>query len=225
MGHRRGLEIYQFLGPALLTPASLWLWWRESGGHWPLTLLAWGVPIAWAYLVPAVGTNLLKVWEFDVRLRWGRFRPHHGFVLGSASSILAALVHAAPAGNLLEALRYTLVLACVLGWINLLYDVKALECGLLRVYNQPWAEGKGPEAVAMDYAPWFFGGFGAAYGLSLGLLEWLWPDLPAHQLGTAFACALGFTILVPVMGYITRSRRLHGHWGTRPVLAKELNES
>ena len=54
----------------------------------------------------------------------------------------------------------------------MLYEVKALRSGLLKVYNQPWADGLGEEAIAFDYAPWFFGGFGAAYGLAIGILEY-----------------------------------------------------
>ena len=82
----RLLRIYQYLAPAVLTPLSFALWWGEYG-KLPQVLVAWGLPILWAYLVPAVGTNVLKVWEFDVRWKLGRFRPHHGFVFGSATAL------------------------------------------------------------------------------------------------------------------------------------------
>ena len=211
---RRSLEIYPLLGPLLLTPLALWLWWREFQGAWPPTLTAVGIPILWAYLVPAVGTNLLQVWEFDVRFRLGRFRPQHGFVFGSATAVLTWLVHLQPAADAVGALRFGLVLACVLGWVNLLYDIKALQAGILRVYNQPWAEGQGAQAVAMDYAPWFFGGFGASYGLALGLLEW---QAPTRHWVPIFLGILTTTIVFPVAGYMLQSKRNHGHWGLRPI--------
>lgn len=204
----RFLHLYQYLAPLLLGPLSLWLWWRFYQGQWGPVALAWGLPCCWAYLVPAVGTNFLGMWEFDVRFRLGRFRPHHGFVFGSATATLAWLVHPiGPAGP-----AYALVLAGVLGWINLLYDVEALKSGLLKVYNQPWSEGRGPEAVAMDYAPWFFGGFGAVYGLILSWLEWQRPEVDIK----GFLGALALTILVPCGGYMLQSRRRHGHWGVHP---------
>jgi len=215
---KRLLSIYQYLAPVVLAPLTFWLWWHAYPGQPRLVVLAWGLPVLWAYIVPGIGTNVLKVWEFDVRLRLGRFRPHHGFVFGSATSMIAWLVHDVPARELGDVLRLGFVLASVLGFWNLLYDIKALESGLLRVYNQPWADGCGEAAVAMDYAPWFFAGFGAVYGLAIGLAElhagWLdsWPRmLGALMLALALACAL------PTLGFMWQSRRRHGHPGTRPV--------
>lgn len=219
---KRLLSLYQYLAPALLAPLSFWLWQREYDGDPARVALAWGLPVLWAYIVPGVGTNVLKVWEFDVRLRLGRFRPHHGFVFGSATAMLAWLVHPGPARDTAEALRYAFVLASVLGFWNLLYEVKALESGLLRVYNQPWADGQPEAAVALDYAPWFFAGFGAVHGLAIGLAELHadalqgWPrTLLVLAAALLAACAL------PALGYMRQSLRRHGHAGTRPVARRQ----
>jgi hypothetical protein len=213
------LRIYQYVAPALLAPLSFYLWWVEYG-NLPQVLMAWLIPVLWAYIVPAVGTNVCKVWELDVRWRLGRFRPHHGFVFGSATAMLAWLVHQDCARNSADVARFALILCSVLGFWNLLYDVKALRIGLLKVYNQPWADGRGEEAIALDYAPWFFGGFGAAYGAVLGGFEYL-----LHTQGRvgAAASALWLTagllvcIALPVGGFIRHSLRAHGHAGTWPV--------
>jgi hypothetical protein len=106
----------------------------------------------------------------------------------------------------------------VLGFWNLLYDVKALEAGLLRVYNQPWADGQSEPAVALDYAPWFFAGFGGVYGLAIGVAELHVASLAAWPSTLAFLLlSLTLACAVPVLGYMHRSRRRHGHFGTRPV--------
>ena len=55
--------------PAVLTPLGAWLWWRHYDGHAALAAIALLVPIAHAYIVPGIGTNVLRVWEFDTRLR------------------------------------------------------------------------------------------------------------------------------------------------------------
>jgi hypothetical protein len=86
---RRAFEAYQYVAPALLTPLAAWLWWRHYDGDVALAAIALLVPITYAYIVPGIGTNLLRVWEFDTRLRLGRFRPHHGFVFGTATAMLA----------------------------------------------------------------------------------------------------------------------------------------
>lgn len=217
--NRQAFEIYQYVAPALLTPFSFWLWWQTYDGNLWLTLTAWLIPIVYAYVVPGVGTNVLKVWEFDTRFRLGRFRPHHGFVFGSATATIAWLCHGSLAANWFDVFKMSFVFASVLGFWNVLYDVSALKSGILRVYNQPWADGKGAEAVAMDYAPWFFAGFGAVYGAGLGYSEWLAThgDLNGVMFAWLFPTVLVFVIAFPVWGYRRRSFKKHGHSGCRPV--------
>ena len=216
---KRVLEWYQYVAPAVLAPLSFWLWWRHYDGDIWLVLMAWLLPVVYAYIVPGVGTNVLKVWEFDTRFRLGRFRPHHGFVFGSATAALAWLVHRAPVVDVLDLVQLSVVLASVLGFWNLLYDVKALEAKHLHVYNQPWADHRGPEAVAMDYAPWFFAGFGAVYGAGIGSAEMLATSggFGAMNFAWLFPAVLLVAIEFPVWGYRRRSFRLHGHSGCRPV--------
>ena len=200
---RKALSIYQYAAPALLAPLSLWLWFREYR-DWRLALAAWLLPIVWAYVVPAVGTNVLQVWEFDVRLKLGRFRPHHGFVFGSATATIAWALHGFPWP----------LLALVLFAINYAYDVVALRSGILHVYNQPWAEGRGATSIAADYAPWFFGGFGAIYALGVGVME---------RFGTEwFFAVLAASLVLPTAVYALASKVRHGHWGIRRIANTEL---
>jgi hypothetical protein len=210
------------VAPAILAPLSFWLWWRTYDANLQLTLIAWLMPIIYAYVVPGIGTNVLKVWEFDTRIRVGRFRPHHGFVFGSATAMLAWICHPHPAASIADVVTGSLVLASVLGFWNILYDVHAIRAGILRVYNQPWADGKGPEAVAMDYAPWFFAGFGAVYGAGLGVGELLAKrgQLTGTVFAACFVSLLSAAIAVPLLGYRRRSFRVHGHSGCRPVMRR-----
>lgn len=218
---KRTLSAYQYIAPAILTPASFLLWRRTYGGDLRLVAAAWLVPILWSYIVPGVGTNLLRVWEFNTRLRLGRFRPHHGFVFGSATAMIGWLVHV-PSHGLPEIARGALIMCSVLAFWNLLYDVKALQAGILNVYNQPWAQGLTAEAIAMDYAPWFFGGFGAAYGAGIGGMEWLESRglLSTGTYALALTGMLGLSLVLPVAGFVASSRWRHGHSGIRPVQRK-----
>jgi hypothetical protein len=215
---KRLLTLYQYAAPAVLAPIAFLLWRREYGGDLRLVAAAWLTPIIWAYVVPGIGTNVLKVWEFNTRLKLGRFRPHHGFVFGSATATLAWFVHA-PVHRVFDVFRLSFVLCSVLAFWNLLYDVKALEAKILIVRNQPWADGKEASAIAMDYAPWFFGGFGAVYGVGIGSMEWLKTlgALSDTVFAGAFALMLLLCLTLPVAGYVVQSRRRHGHSGTRPI--------
>jgi fatty acid desaturase len=182
------MRLYPYIAPLVLTPLTFWLWRGDPTG--------WLVPILWAYIVPAVGTNVLKMWEFDTRFRLGRFRPHHGFVFGSATAMLGWLVH--------RWLDHVWAYALVIGIVNVAYDIAALRGGILRVYNQPWAEGRGPTAIALDYAPWFFGGFGAIYGFGI-------------VYGVPWWATLGLALVLPTAAYMAQSMARHGHWGVRPI--------
>lgn len=213
------LHLYQYIAPAVLAPISCYLWWLEYR-NLPQILVAWLIPILWAYIVPAVGTNICKVWEFDVRWKLGRFRPHHGFVFGSATATIAWLIHDHPATNVADIFRFAIVLCSVLGFWNLLYEIRALRSGLLKVYNQPWADGYGAEAIALDYSPWFFGGFGFAHGAAIATFELLLSRdalKSIASLSAFIAIALAFCIALPVLGFIQYSLRTHGHAGTRPI--------
>lgn len=216
---KAAFEIYQYVAPTVLTPLSFFLWWETYDENIWLTLVAWLTPIVYAYVVPGVGTNILKVWEFDTRFRLGRFRPHHGFVFGSATATIAWVCHGAPANDELDMLRTSFVFASVLGFWNVLYDIKAIESGLLRVYNQPWSENKGAEAIALDYAPWFFAGFGAIYGFGISGAEWLSAQDKFHasEFFYLFPILVVIAIAFPVWGFRRRSNRVHGHCGCHPV--------
>jgi hypothetical protein len=133
--------------------------------------------------------------------------------------MLAWICHRHLATSIGDALADSVVLASVLGFWNILYDVHAIRVGILRVDNQPWADGKGPEAVTMDYAPWFFAGFGGVYGAGLGISELLAErgELSGPIFAAWFVVLLGAAISVPVLGYRRRSFKLHGHSGCRPV--------
>jgi hypothetical protein len=212
----RFFNLYQYAAPVLLLPLAYWLWLERSGGEHRMALLLISMPVIYAYAVPAVGTNVLRIWEFNTRLRLGRFRPHHGFVFGSATSLIA-LACLGPRGEpgWAEVLRSAFVVGSVLAFWNWLYDVAALRSGFLRVYTRSFAERRGPEAIAMDYAPPIFGLFGAVYGAAIVLAEdllrdpassWYWPLLVAANL----AC-----IAVPVAGYIAWSYARNGENGLK----------
>jgi hypothetical protein len=217
---RRLLEAYPYVAPAVLTPLGAWLWWRHYHGHAGLAAIALLVPIVHAYVVPGVGTNVLGVWELEARHRLGRFRPHHGFVFGSATAMLVLLTVGAPnpSASSGDLVRRGLVAAGVLGVVNWLYDVAAIRAGILKVYNQPWADGQSPLAIVNDYAPWFFGGFGFIYGVGLALAErFLANDSDPMRATAMGAGLLAATITLPTLGYVIQSYARHGHHGCRPV--------
>lgn len=216
---KRLFELYQYLVPLGLTPLTYFLWCRTLDGAWLPLSVAWLLPIVFGYVVPGVGTNILGVWEIHTRIRVGRFRPHHGFIFGSASSLFAWMVYTAPMTSIYDACIYAFILASTMAYWNMLYDISAVKHGFISVYNQPWADGKGPEAIVLDYAPVYFGMFGFTYGLAIGTGSLL------HQAGVTgvwwtigfFALSIVVSIAAPIIVYVRRSYKKHGHMGCHPV--------
>ncbi|MFN0162647.1 MAG: hypothetical protein ACKVQQ_15550 [Burkholderiales bacterium] len=199
-------NVYQYAAPVVVLPLSYWLWLERCGGEHRLAALMLAIPVLYAYIVPAVGTNVLRIWEFNTRLRLGRFRPHHGFVFGSATSLIA--LAALPTGmhGPWEVLRAGFVLGSVLGFWNWFYDVEALRAGFLRVYTHSYAQRRGPEAIAMDYAPPIFGLFGVCYGIAVALAETTLIDPTRWDLYWGFAfLSMALCIALPVGGYVAWS--------------------
>lgn len=207
-------RIYQYLAPLLLFPLSWWLWWLRYGDHRQVAIVI-SLPVVFAYVVPALGTNWLKLWEFHTRLRLGRFRPHHGFVFGTATSLFALVALPYPmTGGIGEAARSAFVLGSVLAFWNWLYDALAIRAGFITFYNRRWHEGADPEAIALDYAPFIFGGFGACYGAAIRLLEEQFAITSPTQITWILVAACHVACLtIPVLACVTGSRLTRGEWG------------
>ncbi|MGE5708479.1 MAG: hypothetical protein ACM3YO_09110 [Bacteroidota bacterium] len=222
---RRFFNLYQYITPLLLFPLAYWLWFSQSHSH-PFALFALSIPIVAAYVIPGIGTNVLGLWEFDTRLRLGKFRPQHGFVFGTATSLFAILcadpsIHGF---SLFGWLRAGFILGTVIGFWNWLYDIYAIKVGFIRMYNQPYARGEGAEAIATDYAPAYFGLHGVCYGLVLYLAQYLFLEM-GHWKFFWPLLILGHlvTLSVPTLSYMGLSRLQHGHTGLKSF--KEAEEA
>jgi hypothetical protein len=219
------LSVYQVLGPLLLVPLSYWLWLGRYGGDHRLTLMTLAVPIVYAYVVPGVGTNVLKLWKIEARFRWGCFRPHHGFVFGSAAAVLAFLCTAGPmptttptpTPTLASVAQTAFVMGSVFAFWNWLYDAHAIRAGKLRVHVQPHIPEKSPAGIAMEYALTVFGGFGAAYAAWLAVLPSAMAEAGFSRTALTFVAGAILVIAAPVGGFVLRSYLKYGVSGLRPL--------
>jgi hypothetical protein len=176
-----------------------WLWAREAG---PSSAFGFMMSLlVFAYVVPGLGTNVTRLYEFRSRFRLGRMRPHHGFVL---STFAAA---AAWAGERLGGWLATALLCAVL---VTLYDTFAIQSGFIVVYNRPHSERRGAIATALDYAPVFFFSFGAVLGL---FAEAMKTHSPSILFFLAWSLAL---MLAPVAALCAWSYLRHGQSGLWP---------
>jgi hypothetical protein len=212
----RFFNIYQYVVPVVLFPISYVLWLTWYDGDHRLVLLTLSIPVVFAYVIPGLGTNWLRLWEINTSLRLGRFRPHHGFVFGTAASLVTLLCLSplpGPAG-VMDVVRGGFVVGSVLAFVNWLYDIEAIRAGFITVYNRPFREGLGPEAIATDYAPVLFGTFGVCYGVAIRISHHVIEGLGRADL---YWWLLGVTnlttLIVPVTAYCLYSYVRHGTFG------------
>jgi hypothetical protein len=211
-------NLYQYLAPIILFPLSYYLWLRQFEGNHAFVWLMLSIPILFAYIIPGLGTNWLRLWEFNTRLRLGRFRPHHGFVFGAATSLIAWLCVAGPAAPFSspELFRTGFILGSVLAFWNWLYDMVAIKAGFIVVYNKPYAENRGPEAIAADYAPLLFGVFGLCYGFTIRLSQYYLLELGRWDYyGLLLIGGILAGLIVPVLTFILYSTLRYGETGLR----------
>lgn len=185
------------------------------------------MPVLFAYIIPGLGTNWLNLWEFNTRLRLGKFRPHHGFVFGTATSLFGLLCLTAqpPTFSLAELLRTGFIVGSVLAFWNWLYDIYAIKAGFITVYNQPYYEQLGPEAIATDYAPVLFGVFGFCYGVAIRLSQYYLLELGRWDYFWVLLMSSNLAGLVmPVLAYVFCSYLNHGSSGLKPFRGGYKNE-
>lgn len=217
---RRFFSLYQIVAPLALTPLAYGLWWRFWGGDHRLAIFSLALPVISSYVVPGIGCNVLKLWEFHTRLRVGRFRPHHGFMFGSAAAVFAWLCfYPAPAsdGPLLHILKTAFILGSATAFWNWLYDLYAIRAGFITVYNQVWARGGTADEITTDYAPIYFGVLGAAYGAALRLAEYVIVHRGRPDLYPAIlAAGVVLVLVLPVGAYVISQYLRTGQAGIRP---------
>ncbi len=215
----KAFHLYSWLAPAALLPLAAWGWWVHYDGNVHLVAVALAVPVIHAYVVPAIGANVLGVWQINASHKIGRIRPQHGFVFGSATALLTLVIVGAPvpvldAGTVIETALWCGGVLLAVNWI---YDALAIRAGYLEVFNQPWAEGRGPWAISADYVVWFFGLFGLLYGGILRFAEaqlMTSPDWPTAIMIAGGGAAI--TSVLPSIAYCGTTWLRYGHAGLRP---------
>ena len=217
----RFFQIYQYAVPAVLFPAGYVLWLQRFGGNHALACLVLSLPVVFGYVIPGIGTNYLKLWEFNTCVRVGRYRPHHGFVFGTAVSLFGLLCHD-PGTNTVSftgLLRAGFILGSVMAFWNWLYDTIAVKADFIRIHKPPHYHGVSTEAVIMEYAPILFGVFGFCYGIFVNLTYHYLFQLNQGHLYWPFLFWGNLSVLVmPVLVFCCFSLGKYGKFGIESIL-------
>ncbi|MBF0430869.1 MAG: hypothetical protein HQK83_06290 [Fibrobacteria bacterium] len=216
---------YQLFAVFLICPLAYILWLERLQGQHRLVLYLYLVPVLFGYIAPAIGTNLLKLWEFKAGIRLGRFTLVHGFMLGGPSVLLAWLcadIFLAGPGWL-QTLKSAMVLGPLIGFWNWWFDTWAIRNGIAVMYNKPAYEGKSAASITGDYAPLYYGIFGAGFGVYIHFIFERQVMEGSGSLQILLVVFSVITIIAPAAGHALFSYYKHGYWGLTPYLSDRQN--
>lgn len=216
---RRFYTVYQFVVPLLFFPLAYWLWWRRFDHRHDVTMLVMFVPVVSYYVFVLVGILKFRLWRMNTRPTFRGVRPHHGFVIATASALFFYLcVRMVPVNQtgMLSVLTAAFLGASVFGFWNWWYETYAIKSGFISIYTKRVAEGASAEEAVTDYAPVFFGSMGACYGGFVKTAENLLMGEYSTSLYWSIALLGGISmIVVPVGLYMAVHRVRYGESGLK----------
>ncbi len=212
-------QIYQIVVPIVLFPLAYWLWLERFSGNHAVAALVMFVPVIAYYVFVIVGITRLRLWEMNTRPTIKGMRPHHGFVIGTATGLLAYLSLQSIAvghGGLGGILTAAFLVGSVFGFWNWWYETYAVKSGFISIYTKRIADGASAEEAVTDYAPLLFGSMGACHGAMVKTAENML--LPEHSMLLYWTIAVSggvALIAVPVILYLVAHRIRYGESGLR----------
>jgi len=213
----RFYQIYQFAVPVVVFPFAYWLWLNRLGGNHAVTALVIFVPVIAYYIFVIIGIVRLQLWEMNTWPTIRGLRPHHGFVIGTATALFAYLslrlmpVDQTGVGSVLTA---AFIVGSVFGFWNWWYETYAIKSGFISIYTKRIADGASAEEAVTDYAPVLFGSMGAVHGAMVKTAE----NLLLTEHSSALYWGIGLTggvalIAVPTILYMAVHRARYGESG------------
>lgn len=210
---KRFYSIYQYVAFLIFFPLSTYIWYKELGSV-KNTLLVILLPIVVAYIIPAIGTNVTKLWKFNTKHRAGNFRIYHGFVFGSVLNLFGYMLYkVSPSySGILESIFFAIISGSFIAFWNWYYDIYAVESGFMVVNNKPAYEKKSAHEIVADYAPVYFFMFGFIYALYLKCLEYYFVK-PYNNFNVVVTAMYLVALIVPTLVYMCFSYIRHKDLG------------
>jgi hypothetical protein len=165
------------------------------------------LPVVYGYVIPGIGTNLLRKWQFKGPWVVGGYYFHHGFMYAASMSplLFVTFLGTPPQALTIPAIiRILLSTAALHGFVLWIHDILLVKHAMVEIHNRPAAEGRSPEEIVTYYAPLCFSLLGLTYAAGSVLafrvfvtqhqttwssIQWVWLT------------AIAMTFLIPSLAY------------------------
>ena len=193
------LFIVDFILPLPLTGLMIYLWFIRTH-NWPFSLFVIILPLLFGYIVPGIGTNILKLWTFKWRfMKMGNYFIHHGFMYAPYLSLSLYITfgyweHL----SIYQALTITIPNAFLQCFLTTWHDYWAVKSGMIEINNRPFREGKSAAEIILDYGPIGYALFGFTFAITCLFAYHYFITLAFYSI-TLFILLLGFGLFI--MGF------------------------
>ena len=166
--HGWALFIVDFILPIPLTILIIFLWYNRCH-NWTFTIYIITLPFLFGYIVPGIGTNVLKMWTFKWNImRIGNYFYHHGFMYAPYFALSLYLTWGSFEVHLTSIKIITIVISNTFlqCFLTTWHDYWAVKSGMIEIYNKPFKDGKSAAEIILDYGPIAYAMFGCTYAIS-----------------------------------------------------------
>jgi hypothetical protein len=194
--------VYALPFPLFLIMYFSWFSWSKSSAFALYVML---LPLLYGYVVPGIGTNLLRKWRFSGPWAVGSYYAHHGFMYAAnMSPLLFISFLGSSAFSWAMALRILLCTAALHGFVLWIHDILIVKHKMVEIFNRPNAEGRSPEEIVFYYAPLCFFLIGLTYAASSLLAFWVFVvcgEVTPASLAALYLTGFALMFSIPSLAY------------------------
>jgi hypothetical protein len=201
---------FDYILPFPLLVIMPYLWYIRVNHNLLFAIYVLALPLLWGYIVPGVGTNVLKLWWFKGKWVVGNYYLHHGIMYAGPLSLLLYVTFGDGPVSTVQSITIILCTGGMQGLLSSQHDILAIKAGTMVMDNPPAREGKSPEEIVNYCSPLAFFLIGGSYGASC---VFAYGKLVVEQVHTAsmfcFLLLFGVIImgLIPSIPYLLLNKR------------------
>jgi hypothetical protein len=196
MSLKNFLTVWVYIVPLPLF-AAFFFYWKSHFNSYQLSLYLLVAPLLYGYIVPGIGTNVMKKWKFHGPFKLGNFYAHHGFKYSANMNLWFFI--ATYGLNFFSNLSWEKILitsianGAIHGFFIWIHDTLSIKFGKIELTNILKKPGMSAEAQAFSFAPATF--FALGFSFCLCNLYFI-PKIMQHEIHWFLASFISFFIMM-----------------------------